>query len=76
MKPPIYRRHTINMHSGRAPIAEGVSKQNLRPFKVMQTRQPCRFLHGYVYLSYAFYAYQSYLLCDRFDTAAVDDVKV
>ena len=36
MKPRIYRRHPLNMHLGRASIAEGVSKQNLHPFKVMQ----------------------------------------
>ena len=71
------------MHLGRATIAEGVSRQNLHPFKVVQKRQSRGFLYGYVYLSYAFYAYQSYWLCDRFDTdvmlktsAAVDDVKV
>ena len=63
MKPRNYRRHPFNMHLGRATIAEGVSKQNSHPFKVMQF-----FLYGYVYLSYAFYAYQSYWLCDRFDT--------
>ena len=68
---------------GRATIAEGVSKQNSHPFKVMQKRQSCGFLYGYMYLSYAFYAHQSHWLCDRFDTddmlkisAAVDDVKV
>ena len=71
------------MHLGRATIAEGVSRQNLHPFKVVQKRQSCGFSYGYVYLSYAFYAYQSYCLCDRIDTdvmlktsAAVDDVKV
>ena len=68
MKPRVYRRHPLNMHLGRATIAEGVSKQNSHPFKVMQKRQSCGFLYGYVYLSYAFYAYQSYWLCDRFDT--------
>ena len=57
-----------NMHLGRATIAEGVSKQNSHPFKVMQKRQSFGFLYGYVYLSYAFYAYQSYWLCDRFDS--------
>ena len=36
MKPCIYRRHPINMHLGRATIAEGVSKQNSHPLKVMQ----------------------------------------
>ena len=36
MKPRIYRRHPLNMHLGRATIAEGASKQNSRPFKVMQ----------------------------------------
>ena len=36
MKPRIYRRHPLNMHLGRATIAEGVSKQNSHPFKVMQ----------------------------------------
>ena len=68
MKPRIYRRHPLKMHLGRATIAEGVSKQNSHPFKVMQKRQSCGFLYGYgyVYLSYAFYAYQSYWLCDRF----------
>ena len=68
MKPRIYRRHPLNMHLGRAIIAEGVSKQNSHPFKVMHKRQSCGFLYGYVYLSCAFYAYQSYWLCDRFDT--------
>ena len=68
MKPRIYRRHPLNMHLGRATIAEGVSKQNSHTFKVMQKRQSCGFTYGYVYLSYAYYAYQSYLLCDRFDT--------
>ena len=83
MKPRIYRSHPLNMHFGRTTIAEGVSKQNSHPFKVMQKRQSCGFLYGYVYLPYAFYAYQSYWLYDRFDTdvmlktsAAVDDVKV
>ena len=71
------------MHLGRAKIAKGVSKQNSHPFKEMQKRQSCGFLYGYVYLSYAFYAYQSYWLCDMFVTdvmlktsAAVDNVKV
>ena len=68
MKPRIYRRHPLNMLLGRTTTAEGVSKQNSHPFKVMQKRQSCGFLHGYVYLSYAFYAYQSYWLGDRFDT--------
>ena len=36
MKPRIYRRHSLNMHLGRETIAEGVSKQNSHPFKVMQ----------------------------------------
>ena len=36
MKPQIYRRHPLNMHLGRATIAEGVSKQNSHPFKVME----------------------------------------
>ena len=64
MKPRIYRRHPLNMHLERPTIAEGVSKQNSHPFKVMQKRQSCGFLYGYVYLSYAFYAYQSYWLCE------------
>ena len=38
MKPRIYRRDPLNMHLGRATIAEGVSKQNSHPFKVMQTK--------------------------------------
>ena len=47
-------------------MAEGVSKQNSHPLKVMQKRQSCGFfLVWYVYLSYASYAYQSYWLCDR-----------
>ena len=36
MKPRIYICYTLNMHLGRATIAEGVSKQNSNPFKVMQ----------------------------------------
>ena len=75
--------HPLNMYLGRALIAEGVSKQNSHPFKVMQKRQSCVFWYGYVYLSYASYAYQSYWLCDRCDTDvmlkksdAVIDVKV
>ena len=36
MKPRIHRRHPLNMHLGRATIAEGASKQNSHPFKVMQ----------------------------------------
>ena len=36
MKPRICRRHPLNMHLGRTTIAEGVSKQNSHPFKVMQ----------------------------------------
>ena len=68
MKPRIYRRHPLNMHLRRATIAEGVNKQNSHPFKVMQKRQSCGFLYGYVYHSYALYAHQSYWLCDRFDT--------
>ena len=56
------------MHLGRATVAEGISKQISHPFKVMKKRQSCGFLYGYVYLSYAFYAYQSYWLCDRFGT--------
>ena len=43
MKPRIYRRHPLNLHLGRATIAEGVSKQNSHPFKVMQKRQSCVF---------------------------------
>ena len=43
MKPRIYRRHPLNMHLGRARIAEGVSKQNSHSFKVMQKRQSCGF---------------------------------
>ena len=83
MNPRIYRRHPLNVHFGRATIAKGVSKKNSHPFKVMQKRQAYGFLYSYVYLSYAFYAYQSYWLCDRFYTdgllktsAAVDDAKV
>ena len=38
MKPRIYRRHPLNMHLGRATIAEGVGKQNSHPFKVMQKK--------------------------------------
>ena len=68
MKLRINRRNPINMHLGRATIAEGVRKQNSHPFKVMQKRQSLGFLYGYVYPLYAFYAYQSYWLCDRFDT--------
>ena len=68
MRPRNYRRYLLNTHLGRATIAEGVSKQNSHPFKVMQKRQSCGFLFGYEYLSYEFYAYQSYWLCDRFDT--------
>ena len=68
MKPRINRHHPLNMHLGRAKIAEGVSKQNSHPFKIMEKRQSCGFLYGYVYLSYVFYAYQSYWLCDRSDT--------
>ena len=67
MKPRICRRDPLNMHLGRATIGEGVSKQNSHPFKVMQKSQSCEFLYGNVYLSYVFYAYQSYWLCDRFD---------
>ena len=48
MKPRIYRRHPLNMHLGRATIAEGVSKQNSHPFKVMQKRQACGVLYGNV----------------------------
>ena len=36
MKPRIYRRHSLDMHLGRATITEGVSKQNSHLFKVMQ----------------------------------------
>ena len=71
------------MHFGRASIAEGVSRQNSHPFRVMQKRQSRGFWHGHMYLSYASYAYQSYWLCDRCDlddiletSVAVDDVKV
>ena len=71
MKPRNYRRHPLNVHFWGATIAEGVSKQNSHPFKVMQIRQSCEFLYGYVYLSYAYYAYQSYWLCDRFDTGVM-----
>ena len=39
MKPRIYRRHPLNMHFGRATVAEGVSKQNSHPFKVVKKRQ-------------------------------------
>ena len=53
MKPRIYRRHPLNMHLERATIAEGVSKSNSHPFKVMQTIQSCGFWYGHVYLSYA-----------------------
>ena len=38
MKPRIYRRHPLNRHLERATIAEGVSKQNSHPFKVMQKK--------------------------------------
>ena len=38
MKPRIYRRHPLHMDFGRATLAEGVSKQNLHPFKVMQKK--------------------------------------
>ena len=82
MKPRIYRRNPLNVLFGRATIAEGVSKQNSHPFKVMQKRQSCVFLYSHVYLSYASYAYQSYWLCDRCEgdfmlktSAAVNDVK-
>ena len=68
MKRRIDRRHPLNMYLRRATIAEGVSKQNPHAFNVMQKRQSFGFVYGYVYLSYAFYAYQSYWLCDRFDT--------
>ena len=36
MQPRIYKHHHLNRHLGRATIAEGVSKQNSHPFKVMQ----------------------------------------
>ena len=36
MKLQIYRRNPLKRHSGSATIAEGVSKQNSHPFKVMQ----------------------------------------
>ena len=36
MKPRIYRGHPLNMHLGGATMAEGVSKQILHSFKVMQ----------------------------------------
>ena len=36
MKPRFYRLQPLNMHLGRATIAEGVRKQNSHPFKVMQ----------------------------------------
>ena len=83
MKPRIYRRHPLNMHLGGATIAEGVSKQNSHPFKVMQKRKSCGFWYGHVYVLYASFAYQSYCMCDRRDryfmlktSAAVNDVKV
>ena len=38
MKPRIYRSHPLNMHLERSTIAEGISKQNSHPFKVMQKR--------------------------------------
>ena len=38
MKPRIYRRHPLNMHLGRATIAEGVSKQNSHPFKLCKKK--------------------------------------
>ena len=41
MKPRNYRRHPLDMHLGRATIAEGVIKQNSHPFKVMQKGQSC-----------------------------------
>ena len=53
------------MYLGRVTIAEGVSKLNSHPFKVMQKRQACGFLYGYVYLSYEFYAIKvlGYVTC-------------
>ena len=38
MKPRIYRRHALNVHLGRATIAEEVSKQNSHPFKAIQKK--------------------------------------
>ena len=67
IKPRIYRRQTLNMHLGKATIAEGVSKQNSHHFKAMQKRQSYALWYGPVYLSYASYAYQSNWLCDRCD---------
>ena len=81
-KPGIYRRHPLNMHFGRATVAEWVSKQNSHPFKVMQKRQSCGLWYGHMYLSDASYTDQSYWMCDKCDrdfmlkTAAVYDVKV
>ena len=59
----------LNKHLGRATIAEGVSKQNSHPFKVMQKRHLVDCLYGLVYLSYASYDYQNYWLCDRCERA-------
>ena len=36
MKPRIYRHNFLNRQLGRTTTAEGVSKQNSHPFKVMQ----------------------------------------
>ena len=69
VKSRIYRRNLLNRQNGRATTAEGVSKQNLHPFKVMQKRQSCGFLYGFVYLQYAPDAYLGYWFCERCDAA-------
>ena len=44
MKPRIYRHQLLNRKIGRATTAEGVSKQNSHPFKVMQMKIICIFV--------------------------------